>query len=226
MLAAALLLTAYASACAAAVAPRPAYEFYDAPTVAPARMFMPRKAEPDAAALPAAAAALGAGAAAGPGDPGRWMLADGDGGAFDAWARLMLGVHTMAGAWTAYSFVQGIILLLLIVRWGTRDGRGARGAGRMAPFAGPLPPRRLLLRWANPIRHPHPHTSILLHQAHPRVGLPGSPRRHHQHARCRRAAARAPPRRPRRVHGPVRHRARPLRGRGARGGVDGRRRLL
>lgn len=51
-----------------------------------------------------------------PGDAGRWLLPDAAAGDWAAWARLMLGVHTLAQLWAAYTLLQGIILVLLIVK--------------------------------------------------------------------------------------------------------------
>jgi hypothetical protein len=50
-----------------------------------------------------------------PGMAGRWLLADADGD-FDALAALMAGVGSMAQLWVAYSLLQGIVLILAVLR--------------------------------------------------------------------------------------------------------------
>jgi hypothetical protein len=50
-----------------------------------------------------------------PGVPGRWLLPDADGD-FDQLAGLMAGVSNMAQLWVAYSLLQGIVLIMLVVR--------------------------------------------------------------------------------------------------------------
>jgi hypothetical protein len=50
-----------------------------------------------------------------PGVAGRWLLPDADGD-FDRLAALMAGVGSMAQLWVAYSLLQGIVLILLVVR--------------------------------------------------------------------------------------------------------------
>ena len=87
-------------------------------------MFLPAKAyEPAAAA--ALAAGLGPSAASvlqdarppeSPGDAGRWLLPDADGADWHAWAALVAGVHAATGLWSAYTLLQGIVLLLLILK--------------------------------------------------------------------------------------------------------------
>jgi hypothetical protein len=116
MVGAALTLTVYSTAGAAAVKPQSSYDIYDGVNVAAARPFLLKKADPNATQAAALAAQFGAGAAASAGDAGRWALEGGDGGAYGAWAALMAGVHVMARTWEVYGFLQGLVLVMMIVR--------------------------------------------------------------------------------------------------------------
>lgn len=127
-----VLLSVYCAQTALAVRVKPSYTLYDDITLSNAHMLMPAKAQPnisdpaEVSRLLAAAAAAGGGDAnavlthgrlpEGPGDAGRWLLPDADGD-WDEWASLMGSVHSMADLWAAYTLLQGIILVLLILRW-------------------------------------------------------------------------------------------------------------
>jgi hypothetical protein len=52
-----------------------------------------------------------------PGVAGRCLLPDADGD-FDALAGLVAGVSSMAQLWVAYSLLQGILLIMLVIRCG------------------------------------------------------------------------------------------------------------
>jgi hypothetical protein len=135
MVAATLLLTAYCTRFPAATQPKASYAMYDSVNQSPARIFMPAKAYSQSgldAAVAAWAAAAGASNGSSsdnsslfneaqqplqPGMAGRWLLPDADGD-FDALAGLMAGVGSMAQLWVAYSLLQGIVLILLVLRWG------------------------------------------------------------------------------------------------------------
>lgn len=126
MLVACLLVTTYAGSTAASVAPQRAYDVYDGITINRARWLLPAKQSPEVSATAMgdssgsswlANLSLMFGAVPSrAGDPGRWALQTSD-GSFDSWAQLMTAVHQMALVWGAYGIVQGVILILLIVRW-------------------------------------------------------------------------------------------------------------
>jgi hypothetical protein len=135
MLAAALLLTVYCVRFPAATQPQGSYSVYDAANQSPARIFLPAKAYSQEAVAAAVAAAAGNSSAADgssssasasslftdgqqplqPGVAGRWLLPDADGD-FDALAGLVAGVSSMAQLWVAYSLLQGILLIMLVIR--------------------------------------------------------------------------------------------------------------
>jgi hypothetical protein len=133
MLAATILLTVFCLQAAPAVKPQSNFNVYDGLTTSKANMFMPAKATYAASAvadgLTAVAAASNrsvAEAAAAvldgnkqptaPGNAGRWLLPDESAAGWAAWAHLMAGVHGMTQLWEVYTLLQGIVLVLLIVK--------------------------------------------------------------------------------------------------------------
>jgi hypothetical protein len=131
MLTATLLMTAYCARFPAATQPQASYDIYDAVNQNQARIFMPAKSYSQAdldAAVTVWKRALGNSSSAHTnslfkdgqqplqsGVPGRWLLPDADGD-FDALAGLMAGVGSMAQLWVAYSLLQDIVLILLVLR--------------------------------------------------------------------------------------------------------------
>jgi hypothetical protein len=130
MLAAAVLLTVYCARFSAVTQPQANYSVYDAISQSPARIFLPAKAySQDTVDTAVSAAVSNTSSAHGssscyldngqqplqPGVAGRWLLPDADGD-FDALAGLMAGVGSMAQLWVAYSLLQGIVLILLVLR--------------------------------------------------------------------------------------------------------------
>jgi hypothetical protein len=131
MYVAAVMLTIYCSDTAISVQPRASHNVYDDISLSQARIFLPAKARPNisdsavVSSLLAAATAAGSGDSSAllrsgrlperPGDAGRWLLPDAD-GEWDDWADLVGGVRSMADLWTAYTTLQGVILVLLIFR--------------------------------------------------------------------------------------------------------------
>jgi hypothetical protein len=127
MVVAAVLLSAFKMQAILYVQPQPAYRMYDAITSSKARMFMPVKTYSEAAV--ASGLAQAAAAASGddslvletgqmptsPGAAGRWLLPEAAGD-WDSWAKLMGSVHVMSGLWAAYTLLQGIIMILLILK--------------------------------------------------------------------------------------------------------------
>lgn len=125
MLVTTLLLTAYCAAVAPAIKPKVAYEMYDAIS-SRARMFMPAKLfSSDAVATAEVALAnsslsLADAFDAGqlplePGSAGRWILPSVTSD-WHEWASLMQSLHSSVGVWSAYTLLQGIILVLLVVK--------------------------------------------------------------------------------------------------------------
>lgn len=51
-----------------------------------------------------------------PGDAGRWLLPDAAAPAWTAWGALLWSVHSASGLWSAYTLLQGIVLLLMIIK--------------------------------------------------------------------------------------------------------------
>jgi hypothetical protein len=133
MLAATILLTVFCLRAAPAVRPQSNFHVYDSLTTSKANMFMPAKA---AYAASTVADSLAAAAAASnrsfaeataavldgnrqpiaPGNAGRWLLPDDSPEGWAAWAHLMAGVHNMTQLWSVYTLLQGIVLVLLIVK--------------------------------------------------------------------------------------------------------------
>jgi hypothetical protein len=134
MLAATILLTVFCLQAAPAVKPQSNFHVYDGLTTNKANMFMPAKAAYAASAVAdgltataaasnrsvveAAAAVLdGNRQPTAPGDSGRWLLPDDESSeGWAAWAHLMAGVHSMTQLWAVYTLLQGIVLVLLIVK--------------------------------------------------------------------------------------------------------------
>jgi hypothetical protein len=133
MLAATIILTVFCLQTAPAVKPQTTFQVYDGLSTSKAHMFMPAKAAYSASAvadgLAAAAAASNSSttetAAAvldgkkqptAPGNAGRWLLPDDSAEGWRAWAHLMAGVHGMTQLWAVYTLLQGIVLVLLIVK--------------------------------------------------------------------------------------------------------------
>jgi len=104
-----ILLSWFAIQNANSTTPAPEYDTYDAITLAQARWLLPRKAS-DVGLSPAPATVP-----AGPGSRGRWALPSSD-KAFDQLAELLLVVQRSADLWTWYGLLQGVTLVLLIVR--------------------------------------------------------------------------------------------------------------
>jgi hypothetical protein len=131
MLTAALLLTAYCASFPAATQLKASYSIYDSANQNPARIFMPAKVYSQSTLGTAVAAWNGTAVNSSSADvnsvldngqpplqsgvAGRWLLPDADGD-FDRLAALMAGVGSMAQLWVAYSLLQGIVLILLVVR--------------------------------------------------------------------------------------------------------------
>jgi len=127
MLVAAILLTAFCGYSAIDVKPQPSYQMYDAITSSKARMFMPVKTYSEAAVASGLAQAVAAASGddslvletgqmpTSPGAAGRWLLPEAAGD-WDSWANLMGSVHVMSGLWAAYTLLQGIIMILLILK--------------------------------------------------------------------------------------------------------------
>jgi hypothetical protein len=131
MLAAALVLTAYCLHFPSATGLQANYAVYDSATQNPARIFLPAKTYSQTgldAAVAAWKSAAGNSSNADasslfadgqlplqPGAPGRWLLPDADGD-FDQLAGLLAGVSSMAQLWVAYSLLQGIVLMMLVIR--------------------------------------------------------------------------------------------------------------
>jgi hypothetical protein len=125
MLVAAILLTAFCGYSAIDVKPQPSYQMYDAITSSKARIFMPVKAYSEAAVALGLAQAAANGddslvletgqMPTSPGAAGRWLLPEAAGD-WDSWANLMGSVHVMSGLWAAYTLLQGIIMILLILK--------------------------------------------------------------------------------------------------------------
>jgi hypothetical protein len=133
MLAATIILTVFCLSAAPAVKPQTTFQVYDGLSTSKANIFMPAKAAYSASAvsdgLAAAATARNSSvveAAAGvldgnrqptaPGNAGRWLLPDDSAEGWMAWAHLMAGVHGMTRLWEVYTLLQGIVLVLLIVK--------------------------------------------------------------------------------------------------------------
>lgn len=134
MLAATIILTAFCLRAAPAVAPQQTFQVYDGITTSKAHIFMPAKAAHSPAAvadgLAAAAAASNSSTAeaaaavldgnkqpTAPGNAGRWLLPDDSAAGWEAWAGLMAAVHRMTQLWAAYTLLQGLVLVLLIIKW-------------------------------------------------------------------------------------------------------------
>lgn len=127
MLLAAFLLTSYCTKSPALLHPKPVYHVYDAVSTSPARIFLPAKTYSQTPVDVYLAQQAQAGTANSshvldnvqppyePGDSGRWLLPDADHD-FDDLAGLLDGVHSMNKLWSAYTLVQGIVLMLLIFR--------------------------------------------------------------------------------------------------------------
>lgn len=124
MVLATFLVTSFCIKSPAALQPKPVYNVYDAVSRTPARLFMPAKAHNQAVVDSALAQPMVANGSTlhngqqpyQPGDPGRWLLPDADTD-FDDLARLLAGVHSMSELWSAYTLVQGIVLIMLVFRW-------------------------------------------------------------------------------------------------------------
>eukprot|EP00775_Hariotina_reticulata_P011535 gene11535-11678_t len=129
MVAAGVLLSAFRIQMILNIRPQPSYQMYDAISTAKARMFMPVKTYSEAAVSSGLARAAAAAAGGGddssvletgqmpvsPGAAGRWLLPEAAGD-WDSWANLMDSVHVMSGLWAAYTLLQGIIMILLILK--------------------------------------------------------------------------------------------------------------
>eukprot|EP00878_Enallax_costatus_P041294 GHUV01047951.1.p1 GENE.GHUV01047951.1~~GHUV01047951.1.p1 ORF type:complete len:135 (+),score=42.43 GHUV01047951.1:365-769(+) len=126
MLLGTILLSSFCVRSPALLQPKPVYKVYDAVATSPAHIFMPAKAYSQAAvdtfmAQQSAANASGEAVLESsqppyqPGDAGRWILPDADQD-FDHLADLLDNVHRMNHLWSAYTLVQGIVLMLLVFR--------------------------------------------------------------------------------------------------------------
>lgn len=134
MLAAALMLSVFVVTAPRMLQSKASYDVYDAVQWSPARVFMPAKhyskVAVDAAFQSgnwnAGGLTNSTGSASGsalkedqlpmqPGAAGRWLLPDADDD-FDELAWMLHQVHRITRLWSVYTLVQGVILLLLILR--------------------------------------------------------------------------------------------------------------